>query len=133
MLSRRRFLTSLAAVSVVAIAGCAPKGEGKTYTVTMRGPHQFEPSSLEIPVGSTVVWTNLDSRVHTVTADPALAENAGHVVLPEGVDGWDSGDLFPGATYRYTFSKTGDYLYFSRYDEGDGMLGRVTVYPAETE
>ena len=52
---------------------------------------------LQIEVGTTVVWTNTDPLAHTVTA----------------VDkSFNSGLVYPGKTYRHTFTKAGTYNYF---------------------
>jgi plastocyanin len=46
----------------------------------------FSPDSLEVPVGTTVTWTNQDSVAHTVTADDGS---------------FDSGQLGNGATFSH--------------------------------
>jgi plastocyanin len=47
----------------------------------------FEPATLEVPVGTTVTWTNNGSRPHTVTADDGSFDSgplrsARHLLLP---------------------------------------------------
>ena len=54
----------------------------------------FGPGRLEAAVGSAVEWTNRDQVVHTVTADDGS---------------WESGPIEPGATWRHTFDRAGDY------------------------
>jgi plastocyanin len=54
----------------------------------------FEPATLEVSVGTTVVWTNTGQAPHTVTGDFA-----------------DSGILEPGQTFSHTFIETGDFSY----------------------
>ena len=56
----------------------------------------FAPNSLTVKVGTKVTWTNNDSVAHTVT------ENNG---------AFNSGDLAPGSSYSFTFSKAGTYSY----------------------
>jgi plastocyanin len=57
----------------------------------------FQPGRIEITTGTTVEWTNNDAVDHTVTA----------------IDrSFDSGNMAPGATWRYTFTKPGTYQYF---------------------
>jgi plastocyanin len=57
----------------------------------------FQPSRIEITTGTTVEWTNNDAVDHTVTA----------------IDrSFDSGNMAPGATWRYTFTKPGTYQFF---------------------
>jgi plastocyanin len=56
---------------------------------------QFDPASLEVAVGDTIVWTNADLVPHTATA-------AGR---------FDSGVLAPQATWRYTVTSAGSVAY----------------------
>jgi plastocyanin len=57
----------------------------------------FQPSRIEITAGTTVAWTNNDAVEHTVTA----------------IDrSFDSGNMAPGATWQYTFTKPGTYQFF---------------------
>ncbi len=74
---------------------------------------RFRPKNVTIKVGSTLTWTNNDSIPESVTSDtPGL---------------FDSGSLAPGATWKYTFSKTGVFPYHSTGK--DGAFGSVTVTP----
>ena len=56
----------------------------------------FEPATLEVPVGTTVTWTNNGGAPHTVTADDGA---------------FDSGTLQPGASFSQTFSAAGTFAY----------------------
>lgn len=56
----------------------------------------YDPPSLEVGVGDTVVWTNTGSVDHTVTADDGS---------------FDSGMIAPGGTWEYTFEEIGDFSY----------------------
>jgi plastocyanin len=74
----------------------------------------FQPGRIEIAAGTTVEWTNSDAVAHTVTA----------------VDrGFDSGNMAPGATWRYTFTKPGTYQFFCMLHPF--MKGVVVVTEAE--
>lgn len=70
----------------------------------------YQPKSLEIPVGTTITWTNQDAIQHSVTA----------------ADGsFDSGLFTQGSTFSQTFDTPGTYTYTcSRHGS---MLGEVTV------
>jgi plastocyanin len=59
----------------------------------------FTPSQITVAEGGTVTWTNNDSIAHTVTDDLS------------NVGGPASGDIQPGSTYSFTFSKTGSFQY----------------------
>ena len=69
-------------------------------TTNMNEP--FVPSTVNVPINSTVVWTNNDNNIHTVTSG-----------LPgQGASGiFDSGILSRGATFEFTFNNTGSYPY----------------------
>lgn len=54
----------------------------------------FEPATLDVPAGTTVVWTNDGRAPHTVTGDFA-----------------DSGILEPGQTFSHLFSESGEFGY----------------------
>jgi plastocyanin len=56
----------------------------------------FAPSRMEITAGTTVVWTNNDPLVHTITADDGS---------------WDSGAIEPGKTWSHTYSQPGEYAF----------------------
>jgi plastocyanin len=68
----------------------------------------FEPATLEISAGETVVWTNDGLAPHTVTGDFA-----------------DSGVLDPGQTFSHTFDSEGAFDYFCAIHPD--MVGSVSV------
>jgi len=96
-------------------------------TVRMTNSLKYVPEEVTVRAGQTVVWTNTSSQVHTVTADPALAQDRSHVQLPEGAVPFNSGDIAPGAVFRHTFEVPGKYVYFCIPHEAMGMVGRITV------
>ena len=59
----------------------------------------FTPSQITVQKGGTVTWTNNDTTTHTVVDDLS------------NVGGPNSGDIAPGATYSFTFNKTGSFQY----------------------
>jgi len=72
----------------------------------------YDPDNITVVIGvnNTVIWTNNDNEPHTVTA----------------TDGsFDSGNMNPGATFTYTFTKPGAYSYICTYHPW--MRGYVTV------
>ena len=83
--------------------------EDATFGVSI-GDNFFDPSSISINVGDTVVWTNNGALAHTTTSDDAL---------------WDSGVLNPGQSYQVTFSSAGTFDYHCWLHIG--MTGSVTV------
>jgi plastocyanin len=67
-----------------------------TVNVRLRNT-TFTPARIEVSAGTTVVWTNQDQLIHTVTANDKR---------------FDSGLLEPGKTYRRTFDRPGEYPYY---------------------
>ncbi|TAM73808.1 amidase [bacterium] len=64
-------------------------------TVTI-ADFKYAPTTLTVPVGTTVRFRNDDSDAHTVTADDGS---------------FDSGGLDPHGAYQHTFDKPGTYRY----------------------
>jgi len=59
-------------------------------------PADYSVNVLEIPVGTTVTWTNQDPIIHTVTAVD---------------ESFDSGFMREGETWSYTFEEPGEFEY----------------------
>ena len=72
----------------------------------------FEPATLEVAPGSTVVWTNTGAAPHTVTGEFA-----------------DSGTLEPGGTFQHTFDTEGEFAYVCSFHPQ--MVGTVSVRAGE--
>jgi plastocyanin len=86
-------------------AAAKPSAPGDTSAAARTGPSvkasmkstAFQPSRLEITAGTTVAWANNDAVEHTVTA----------------IDrSFDSGNIAPGASWQYTFTRPGTYQFF---------------------
>jgi plastocyanin len=77
------------ATALVAACG-ASKPAPREHHVSIHAM-QFDPATLEVAVGDTIVWTNEDLVPHTATA--------------AGV--FDSGPLVPHATWSYTVASAG--------------------------
>ena len=116
-----RFTRLVAILGVGATLACGgddttdPGTDGGNFTVSV-GSTTFTPSSLSVPVGSTVTWqwTSTDI-VHDVDFD----------------DGPESPDQASG-TYARTFSATGDYVYHCNFHVLQGMSGTVSVTASAT-
>jgi len=70
----------------------------------------FTPQTLEVPVGTTVTWTNLDTVAHTATADDGT---------------FNSGNLNPHESFSFRFDKPGTYVYNCSYHPN--MQGTIIV------
>ncbi|MBC8171667.1 MAG: hypothetical protein H7X77_08335, partial [Anaerolineae bacterium] len=114
-LSRREFLYVCGAGIGGLLTGCRSVNPEPDYTVVIGTAATFNPAALTIPAGSMVAWHNQADHIHTVTADPAKAQKPERVILPSGVAPFDSGDLFSGERWVYTFDVPGTYIYFCRY------------------
>lgn len=77
----------------------------------------FSPEPLEIPLGTTVVWTNQDDIEHSVTSGTA----------PTADMAFDSDFFTKGQTYSFTFSEAGQFAYFCK--RHPSMIGMVNVLP----
>lgn len=72
--------------------------------------YTFKPATISVPVGTTVVWKNLDDEPHTVTE---INKN------------FNSKGMAMGDTWSYRFTKPGKYTYYCTVHPF--MKGTVTV------
>jgi plastocyanin len=87
------------ALVVTAFAGLAFAGPAVAAPTQAEVSVQFSaygPSQLDVLPGTSVLWSNVSQRTHTVTADDET---------------FDSGHLDPGAKFRVTFARPGTYRY----------------------
>jgi hypothetical protein len=63
-----------------------------------------------LPVGTTILWYNIDSVDHTVTA----RDNS-----------FDSGRISPNETFEYTFEQSGELEYYCKIHPS--MAGKITI------
>ena len=116
----------LAAAAALFVAGSALAQTAPMRVKATLG-RSFDPKEITIPVGGTVEWKNTAFFGHTVTFDPAKAEDPSHVRLPAGVAPFDSGKLGGGKTWSHTFTVPGRYQYVCLPHEDHGMIGVVNV------
>ncbi len=93
--------------SPVASPEASPVAAGGRETVSIVD-FAFEPQTLEVPVGTTVVWTNDGDAPHTVTGGPL-----------------DSGALSSGDTFQFTFATAGTVDYVCQFHPN--MTGTIEV------
>jgi plastocyanin len=72
---------------------------------------KFQPANIQVPVGTTVTWTNNDNVGHTVTFRNGM-KDSGRI---------DAG----GGTFRYTFASKGIFPYYCTIHPD--MVGVVIV------
>jgi len=102
---------SVSAAPVTATPASATSTDDKTVVVQL-GEHFFDPSSITVRVGTTVIWRNNGQQTHDIHARDGS---------------FDSPLLNPGNTFTFTFTKPGLYPYYCIPHEGDGMIGQVEV------
>ncbi len=113
-MKRHVWLARVAAIGLVALAlGCMSSNSvtnpTQTNSVNIQG-FAFHPSSITVPVGATVTWTNQDATAHTVTQDGA---------------GFNSGALAQNASFSQTFATKGTFNYHCSFHSN--MIASVTV------
>ena len=94
------FLSAVLIILLI-ITGC--KKDSDTTTATNPPANEvwiqnmaFNPSSITVPVNTTVKWTNKDGTTHTVTSNTTL---------------FNSGNLGNGATFSFKFTTAGTFPY----------------------
>ena len=98
----------LMVLGVVAVSGCT-SNQSAANTVTIQNM-AFNPSTLNVQVGTTVTWINKDSVTHDVVSDTGL---------------FTSGNLTNGMSYNYTFNQTGSFPYHCAIHPS--MTGTIVV------
>ncbi|HEY0839251.1 MAG TPA: cupredoxin family copper-binding protein [Vulgatibacter sp.] len=98
------FVLATVVLSALPAASAAPTAETgagaapRVHTVKIKGM-AFEPATLEVSVGDTVVWVNEDLVPHTATA------------IVDGVAVFDSGVFPANASWKYVATKSGTIPY----------------------
>ena len=92
---------------VIIPSGSAIVEEGKMY---------YEPETIQVNVGDTVIWTNSDITIHTVTSGS----------IQTGATGiFDSQIMAADETFEHTFDESGTYEYYCTLHPY--MVGTVLV------
>jgi len=86
----------LAIAAVIALASAASAAAAPKQAEVAVQFSAYGPSQLDVLPGTSVIWSNVSQRTHTVTADDET---------------FDSGHLDPGARFRVTFARPGTYTY----------------------
>jgi plastocyanin len=112
----------LAFIFAVSVAWSAEEKDGtkqsepKATSVEMKSI-SYDPKSVEVPVGGSIVWTNKAFTNHTATS-----EDDGKT--------FDTGEIKPGETSSpVTFDKEGEFNYHCKI-HGKTMSGTIVVKPA---
>ncbi|MDP2663103.1 MAG: plastocyanin/azurin family copper-binding protein [Dehalococcoidia bacterium] len=89
-------------------------GASTGISMTCLSGCRFDPQTVTIFAGATVVWTGADG-IHTSTSDSAI---------------WGSGDLLVGQSFSRTFDAPGVFPYHCNFHSLFGMIGTITVIAA---
>ena len=73
--------------------------ETRTHTVTIEGM-RFQPESITVARGDTIIWVNKDLVPHTATSEAG---------------GFDSKDIQADKSWRYTLREKGDFVYICTF------------------
>lgn len=117
--------SALAAVALVLAGAIGWSASAETVTIQMTTVDfqpRFVPEELTIEPGDTVRWVNVDPFLldhSTVSGTGSADPLAGRV--------WDSGILRSSDFFEVTFPDAGDFEYFSRPHEYEGMFGVIHV------
>ncbi len=87
----------------------------KVYVVTIENM-QFNPQTLTVHAGDSVVWVNKDLVPHTATADATADAKA-----------FDSRSIAPNASWKFIAHHAGEYGYDCSFHPT--MKGTLTVVP----
>jgi plastocyanin len=74
------------------------------------GAKAFNPDTITVAIGTSLMWTNTDTIAHTSTGDAG---------------GWNSGVIGPGGTFSANFPTSGTYTYHCSIHPD--MVGTVVV------
>lgn len=133
--TRRGFLRAMTGGTAASVAA-GEAGAQEQQTIDMTDALVYEPAEATVPPGTTVVWENVGTVGHSVTAyedeipeeaeffasgGPFDSEDAARQAYP------DQGDIAGGETYEYTFETEGEFGYFCIPHESAGMVGTITV------
>jgi plastocyanin len=102
----------LAAISILLASGAAGCGDepARAHTVTI-DRFEYQPPTLAVNAGDTVVWDNRDLVPHTATSQALEVETGG---------------LAPGASASQVIGRKGTYEYVCRFHPA--MTGRLVVH-----
>jgi plastocyanin len=100
------FVVSALAISFVAFSPHSTRAadtvtKAVTITTDSSGVFTFQPTTLNITVGTTVTWSNTTQAQHTATSNDGTTFN--------------SGTINPGSSFSFTFKKKGTFAYHCNF------------------
>lgn len=138
---RRTLLRRTGSLLALATAGCVSGSSGtgsNAQSVGMTDDLKFDPKTVRISVGMTVVWENTTDANHTVTAyedeipnGAAYFASGGSASEQVARKNIGEGLIRPDEQYKHTFDQSGRYGYFCIPHEQSEMTGTIVVTGAE--
>jgi plastocyanin len=98
-LSFRQRVAALGLLLCSVVPGAALAPRATTHTITIDGT-QYQPATLTIALGDTVVWVNKDPFPHTATSKDGT---------------FDSKAIAAGKSWKFKPAKRGDFTYSCTY------------------
>ncbi|MFC7081048.1 plastocyanin/azurin family copper-binding protein [Halorussus caseinilyticus] len=135
-MSRRGFLGATAGTvaSSYAAGKAEARAQGNQRTIDMTDGLVFDPEETTVAPGTTVVWENVGSVGHSVTAYEDEIPDEAQYFASGGFDSeeaarsaYPDGDIAGGETYQHTLEVEGTYGYFCIPHETAGMVAELTV------
>jgi plastocyanin len=136
---RRDVLAGLSVAATAGLAGCGgvfgSGCGGDDFDVGM-SESAYDPATVTVEVGDTVLWRNTSQRAHTVTGyDTDFPEGAaffasgGYDSTAAARDAWrdNGGAIYTCEDSEHTFETAGEFPYFCIPHERAGMVGTVVV------
>lgn len=114
---QRRWTGCLSLLLLAALGLALPAAGADRVTLDIK-LFRYQPQTVEVPVGTTIVWTNRDDIEHTVTSKED--------VPPELR--FDSGPFGQGEAFGHTFTAAGEYPFICSLHPSMG--GTIRVVPA---
>ena len=88
----------------------------ETREIIVHLPENYDPENIDIEVGTTIVWENVDNTMHTASSGNP----------DDGLDEvFDSDIMSAGDLYEFTFTEAGSYDYYCILHPW--MVGTVNV------
>ncbi|WP_137285641.1 plastocyanin/azurin family copper-binding protein [Halorussus salinisoli] len=132
--SRRGFLRIAGGVTGATVVSSANASAQEQVTIDMTDSLVFDPDETTVAPGTTVVWENVGSVGHSVTAYEDEIPDDAEYFASGGFDSEDAarqaypeGEVAGGETYEHTFEVEGTYGYFCIPHEQAGMVAELTV------
>lgn len=96
-------------LEIAACQGNAELQAPRTHVVEMRG-FGYQPATIRVSPGDTIVWVNRDAVPHTATDSSGV---------------WDSGSIAAGESWRRAVEESGETSYYCTFHPT--MRGRIVL------